>query len=506
MKITRVIRAAAALAIAGLALTACSSGGGQKSASDAALNISISAPPSNFQIGNWSGGEAYLYTGVYDTIFRQDNDGSIKPEIAESWDYSTDRTQLTLHIRAGMKFTDGTPVDAAAVAASLNASRAGTSTSQNLASITAVSATDASTVLITLSAPDASLVPNLSGTIGAVGATSVLTADSSKLNPVGSGPYILDKDATTVGSSYVLTRNPDYWDTTSYPYKKVVVKVLADATATQNALLSGQIDVIGTGITPAVLKQFPTSKFNSGENTPVAFGALWLVDRAGSVVPALADERVRQAINLVFDRDSIAKNLTGEGSGPTNQVFNPVGTAFDKDLLTETPYDVNQAKTLMAEAGYANGFTVTMPSTVVSTSFEPTITQSLADINITVNWESVQFQDFYPKVLSGNYGMFFMYNGFAGSDPVDTNANLSGIFNPFNTTTPELQTLLATANAASDQDQPAAYQAVNKYFVDNSWYAPLNYSTGFWVSSKAVTYTAPVHYANNLLPFAPSSN
>src|SRR6195952_4392430 len=121
MKITRVIRAAAALAIAGLALTACSSGGGQKSASDAALNISISAPPSNFQIGAWSGGEAYLYTGVYDTILRQNNDGSIAPEIAKTWGYSADHKTLTLHIRSGMKFTDGTPVDAKAVAASLDA-------------------------------------------------------------------------------------------------------------------------------------------------------------------------------------------------------------------------------------------------------------------------------------------------------------------------------------------------------------------------------------------------
>src|ERR1700712_3964866 len=108
MKITRAFRAAAVLAIGALALTACSSGGSQKSSSgDQTLNISISAPPSNFQIGNWGGAEAYLFTGVYDTIFRQDNAGDIKPEIAETWEYSTDRTKLTLHIRAGMKFSDG---------------------------------------------------------------------------------------------------------------------------------------------------------------------------------------------------------------------------------------------------------------------------------------------------------------------------------------------------------------------------------------------------------------
>jgi peptide/nickel transport system substrate-binding protein len=509
MKITRALQATAVVAVAGLALAACSSGGGGGASADSGdqtLRISVSAPPSNFQIGNWSGGEAYLFTGVYDTVLGLGADGSIEPEIAKSWEYSDDRTQLTLHIRDKMTFTDGSPVDADAVAASLNVARKGASTSQNLAALTDVKATDDSTVVVTLSAPDAALLPSLTGSIGAVGAKDVLTAESSKLDPVGSGPYVIDKKKTTVGSTYVLTRNPDHWNVDAYPYERVEVKVLADATAVQNALLAGQIDVIGTGITPDVLKQFPTSKFHSGENNPVAFGALWLVDREGKVVPALADERVRRAINLVFDRDSIAKNLTGKGSGPTNQIVSPTGKAFDKDLLDETPYDVEEAKSLMAEAGYADGFAVTMPSTVVSTSFEPTITQSLADINITVNWESVQFQDFYPKVLGGNYGMFFMYNGFSGFDPQDVDASLSGIFNPYNTTTPELQALLLAADSADDADQGAAYQAVNKYLVEHYWYAPLSYSTGFWVASNSVKYTPPVAYATSLRPFAPATS
>jgi peptide/nickel transport system substrate-binding protein len=513
MKFTQVYRAVVVTAAASLAMTACTPAGGgsgaQGQGGDTAndtLRISISAPPSNFQVGNWSGAESYLYTGVYDTILSLDPNGKISPEIAESWQYSEDRTKLTLKIREGMKFSNGTPVDAAAVAASLEASRKGASTSQNLAALSSVEASDNKTVLVTLSAPDAALLPSLTGSIGVVGAVEVLTADSSKLEPVGSGPYILDKKATTVGSSYVLERNSDHWNVDAYPYERVEVKVLADATAVQNALLAGQIDVIGTGISPAVLKQFPTSKFASGENKPVALASLWLVDREGKVVPALADERVRRAINLAFNRDSIAKNLTGEGSGPTNQVVSPTGEAFSEDLRGETPYDLAKAKSLMAEAGYADGFTVTMPSTVVSTQFEPTITQSLGDIGIKVTWESVPFQDFYPKVLGGNYGMFFMYNGFTGFDAQDVDASLAGIFNPYASTTPELSKLLLAADSASDEGQGAAYEAVNEYLVKQSWYAPLTYSSGFWVASKKVTYTPPTTYGVNLRPFAPASS
>ena len=509
MRITRTVQTAAVLATAALAITlaGCSAArGGTASSADQTLNISVSAPPSNFQIGNWSGGEAYLFTGVYDTIFGVSPDGTIQPGIAKSWKYNDDRTQLTLTVRDGMTFSDGTPVDANAVAASLNAARKGTSTSQNLSSLKSVDASGHSTVVLALSAPDAALVPSLAGTVGAVGAPSVLTADSSKTAPVGSGPYILDAKDSTVGSEYILKRNPHYWNLAAYPFHKVDVRVLADATAARNALLSGQIDVIGTGITADTLKQFPASKFSHGENKPVAFGGLWLVDRKGAIVPALADERVRKAINLVFNRDSIAKNLTGQGSGPTNQVFSPAGDAYSKSLLKKTPFNVAEAKTLMTQAGYKDGFSVTMPSTVVSTTFEPTITQSLGEIGIKVTWQSVPFQDFYAKVFGGNYGMFFMYNGFSGNDAQDLGASVSGVFNPFNDTTPELAALVAKANSAKDADQGAAFEAVNAYLVDQSWYAPLTYSTGFWVADNKVKYTPPAAYATNLKPFAPATS
>jgi peptide/nickel transport system substrate-binding protein len=167
---------------------------------------------------------------------------------------------------------------------------------------------------------------------------------------------------------------------------------------------------------------------------------------------------------------------------------------------------VARARALMAEAGYGSGFSVTMPSTVVSTQYESTITQSLSAIGIRVKWEQVPFQDFFTKVASRKYGMYFMFNGFTAFDAQDVRASLSGAFNPFQSTTPELQALQATANSASDAESVAAWRAVNKYFVDRAWFAPLNYSTGFWAASKNVKYTIPTSYGTNLLPFAPAAD
>jgi peptide/nickel transport system substrate-binding protein len=512
MKIAFAVRAAAISAIVAIGLAGCSTGGSSAGGSSAGgageeqtLRLAQSAAPGNFDIGSWSGGESLLATAVYDTIVTLDVDGKLSPGIAESWEYNDDRTVLTLHIRKGMQFSDDAPVDANAVKASLDALRKGASSSAAWASVASVDAPDESTVVVTLSKADAALLPNMAGTNGAVGAPTALGVESSKLTPVGSGPYTLNTTKTVVGSKYVLDRNPDNWNVDAYPFEHVEVSVLADPTAAQNALRSGQVDVLPAAGTAEQVAQYSKSEFNSGENKPTAVAVLWLADHKGEVVPALADPRVREAINLVFDRKTIASKLIGSGSQPTNQLVNPEDAAFSEELFDVTPYDVDKAKKLMAEAGYADGFPVTMPSTPISTQFESVITQSLANINITVTWESVPFQDFFAKVFGKSYGMYFMFNGLSSFDAIDVKSSLGGAFNPFQTSTPELDQLLAAGDVASEDDQDAAWGAVNEYLVKNFWDAPLNVTNGFWAAAKDVKYTPPTQYNVNLLAYAPAA-
>lgn len=503
MKVASALKAVAVAAVVAIALAGCTAGGssGGSSGGEQTLHLSQGGTPSNFTIGEWGGGENLLSTAVYDTLITMSPDGELLPGIAESWEYDDSRTALTLDIRSGMTFTDGEKLDAEAVAGSLEALRKGTVSQAAWARVASVEATDESTVVVTLSAPDAAFLPALTNSNGAVGAPEVLTDASSQLEPVGSGPYILNTQKTVAGSKYVLDRNPDHWNVDSYPFEHVEVSILADPTATQNALRSGQLDVLGAAENA---DQYPAAQFDSGPNKPTSMAILWLSDRAGTIVPALADMRVRQAINLAFDRDTIASNLIGDGSSATNQVVSDIDSAYSEDLLDFTPYDVEKAKALMAEAGYADGFTVTMPSTPYSLQYESVITQSLADIGITVNYESVALTDFFTKVATKNYAMYFMYNGTSGDNALDIKNSLGGIFDPFTSATPELTQLIATADAAPDEDQAAAWGDVNEYLVQNAWNAPLNQVNGFWVASKKVTYTAPTQYNLNLLPYAPA--
>lgn len=509
MKVSARFRLAvvAAVAVVGLTLAGCSGAAEEPSdpgSTDDTLRLSLGSPPSSFAVGTLSGNDSILTLSIFDNLVITSVDGQIVPGLAESWETSEDGMEVTFHLRGGQVFSDGSPVDADAVVASLEAARVGPSTAALLASVSSVTAADEGTVVVTLAQPDAALVGVLSTYAGAIGSTASLTSADAQLTPVGSGAYTLDEDATTVGSVYVLNKNDDHWNAEEYPFETIEFSVIPDATAVQNALQSGQLDYAGVS-SEAVAAQFDSANFTTGTNIPGTVSALWLVDREGAVVPALADVRVRQAINMAIDREGIAAALNPGTNNPTNQVYNPQREAFSEELLDTYAYDVEAAKQLMADAGYEDGFDVTLPSTVVSTPYESVLTQSLGDIGVRLTWEAVPFQEFFSKVLGLNYGMFFMMKGMNPSDASDTNSVLTGTFNPFQSMTPELDELLAEANAISEDDG-AAFRPVNEYLVDEAWFAPVSTIGGFYVHSNAIEYTPPVLPQISVRPFAPAAD
>lgn len=488
----RTVRLAAVALVAGLALTGCSPSAPQKGGGeDQTLRLALSAAPTDLSIGNGISGDPTIYNAIYDRILHV-HGNKLEPGIAKSWAYNADRTQLTFEIRGGLKFSNGKTLDAAAVAANIEAERTIPATAQDLSAISDVKAPDASTVVVSLSRPDASILPNFAQPLGGVGDPELLGKDSAKLAPIGSGPYILNTAKSKTGTLYVLDRNKNYWDVKSFDFAHVEIQAIADPSAVQNALLAGQLDWGTVGAD--VVSQFKNNpKFHTGE-MPGGFPVLALIDRAGKIVPALGDVRVRQAINYAINRKEIVAKLLGGQGTPTNQMFNPQYGGFDKNLLKKGEYNLALAKKLMAEAGYANGFELTMPSNALTSYYEPTLTQSLGDIGIKVNWQPTQFSDLFQKVYGGSYAAFIFYGASYPFPAQDANAAVGGLFNPFGYKTPELTALLAAANAAPESKQNAAYQKVNAYLVDQAWFAPLNVGKSTFVTTAKVKYDPTVGY------------
>jgi peptide/nickel transport system substrate-binding protein len=488
--VARVVAAAAATIFAGGLLVACGQDSQDGGASEErSLTIATTAAPPSFdpaQLDN--GASAYVWGSIFDTLLTQDPTGEIVPNAAESWEYSDDALTLTLNLRKGMTFSTGDPVTADAVKSTLERDKETPGLRQaETANIESVEAPDEQTVVINLTQPTPALVSNLAMGLGAIGDPATLDEDRTALNPVGSGPYVLD-ESTVNGSSYVLKRRDDYWNVDAFPYSTVTVRVIEDQQALFNALQAGELDA--GNVNADQVAAVEGAGFTTKQVDALAVGSLAILDREGTLVPALGDVRVRQAINMAFDRDLYMESLLGGVGSSTVQLFNPAQGAYDSELEDFYTYDPERAQDLLAEAGYANRFDLTLPSTFLSTTYEPAITQSLADIGITVTWEPVPPQEITSSLASQKYAAAWFFDGLnVPARELDNNFGVNGFLNPFHYQTPELTALIDEVALATD---PAAaddiYKQINAYIVEHALTAPVVYLGTTWATKDGVTY------------------
>jgi peptide/nickel transport system substrate-binding protein len=484
---------AALTAAALLAATACSAettGSAAPGEKSATLALAIMGTPNSFAPTQLvDGQQGFVWTSLYDTLLRVDDKGELQPGAARSWKYSSDARALTLKLREGMKFSSGDPVTSAAVKKTVDAVRRTAGPNQAfLSSVSSVAAPDASTVVLKLKEPDGALLTSLAGAAGVIGDPKTMGDKSTALNPVGSGPYTLDKHATVNGSVYVLKRRNDYWDKKSYPFRTVKVRVISDRTAAVNALKAGEVNA--GSVEGSNVANLEAAGFRAHRVKAQSTGTLVLADRAGSVLKPLADVRVRKAINMAFDRKKIVKQILRGAGNPTAQLFNPAGAAHDPALDKTYGYDPAAAKKLLAEAGYPNGFSVTLPGFVYIKPFEPTVTQSLSEIGIKVTWDAIPAQQGVSVLFSKKYPMFFLADG-VGTAPIETQNFLKpdGSRNVFATRDPQLTDLLQRADAETDPAKAGdIYRQINSFAVREAWTAPIFNVGQTWMTKKGIDF------------------
>jgi peptide/nickel transport system substrate-binding protein len=138
------------------------------------------------------------YQAAYDSLLLREPDGKLSPMLATEWKYNDTNTKLTVDLRTDVTFSDGAKFDAEAAKANLEHFK--TANGPQMAQLTAVSniaVVDADTIELNLSAPDPSLEFYLSQAAGLMGSPKALGSEAIKTEPVGSGPYVMDKAATT---------------------------------------------------------------------------------------------------------------------------------------------------------------------------------------------------------------------------------------------------------------------------------------------------------------------
>ncbi|MBU4464259.1 MAG: peptide ABC transporter substrate-binding protein [Actinobacteria bacterium] len=499
---------AAALAITALALTGCSGSGGDSSSSTGGtLTLGAIIAPTTFDpAGSEWGNRAPYYQAVFDTLLLASSDGTIQPWLATKWAYNDDKTELTLTLRDDVTFTDNSKLTAGVVVKNLERFKAGTSPDASyFADVKSFTAPDDTTVVISLNAPNPALLNYLTRDPGLIGSEASLSSADVGTTPVGSGPYQLDTAATVTGTSYTYTANPNYWNKDVQHYQKLVINVLADPTASLNAIKAGEANGVKLANNDSLTEVEGAGwTVNSNE---LDFQGMLLLDRGGSMNSALADVRVRQAINYAFDREGLLKALQSGHGTVTEQVFAANSKAFDASLDSTYSYDPAKAKELLKEAGYGNGLTIAMPtSTVLGANTYTLIAQQLSDVGITVE-PTDPGANFIADLLAPKYPAAFMA---LEQNPdwqlIQFMISPTAIFNPFKYSDPQVNDYIKQIQFGDDATQASVAKELNKYIVDQAWFAPFYRVQGsFATDANTTVKMMPTNAYPAIYDFTPKS-
>jgi peptide/nickel transport system substrate-binding protein len=340
------------------------------------------------------GGNLSLSLQIFEPLIRMDADGKPTPGLAIDWK-ATDDHSWEFHLRPGVTFQNGealTPEDVIFTlrrAGDVPGSPAGFGA--NVRPIADITAPDAHTLVIHTKGP-APLLPNLLAEIGIVSrkvGAAASTADyNSGTAAIGTGPYQLESWRRS--DRIVLLRNDTYWGPRPV-WDRVTLRFIPDAAARAAALLAGDVDLIdGVSVEDvALLKRNAALRVRSAVSANIIAFEPDVADRKPPFItgPAgepldhnpLADQRVREAIQLAINRAGLKRQIMNDQAEVTNQIMLPGQFGYDPSIATPT-YDPARAKALLAEAGYKDGFRATLDCQADRYANGPALCQAVAQM------------------------------------------------------------------------------------------------------------------------------
>ncbi|MCW5252559.1 MULTISPECIES: ABC transporter substrate-binding protein [unclassified Streptomyces] len=478
------------VAVAAFAMAACtntadtSSGGAKNDIKIGTLLDVTSWDPAQADIG-FDG--PYL-SAVYDPLVSLDKDSNPVPGLATSWTYSSDRLTLTMKLRSGVKFSDGKPFDAEAALSNLEHLKAGVRSGQTYANVSGFKKVDEGTIALNLKKKDDALLYYMGLGRSWMASPAAIEADSLAKAPVGSGPYTFDTGRSTPGSEYVFTKQSGHWDDKTFPFGSVSVLPIPDPTASFNAMLSGQLD-----IAYANAADIPRAKENGWNvaSDVATWVGIQFTDRTGKELKPLGDVRVRRAINHAFDGAAMLKSV-GQGAGvATNQVFPAGRAAYDESLNDRYAFDMDKAKKLMAEAGYADGFKVTLPMSSIFQPWQPSVQQTLGKLGIKVTWKNMSPADYQKNAAT--YPMFVAVLALDSNPAASVDGRITSQqwFNPNPSVKdfPEVDKLVGKIEATTGDAQVPLIRDLNEEITDQAWQDVWYQANNTYFSTKDITVT-----------------
>lgn len=319
---------------------------------------------------------------VYESLFEKSPDGKAVPLLASG--YQVDGLDVTITLRPGIVFSNGEAFNAEVAAANINRGiKLGII--EGLKTVRTAGAVDDLTLRLRLKEPDPAIIDSLCYTGGMMLAPAAMADPAVDRNPIGTGPYVYSKKDSREGDVRVYLPNPTYRDKDMVGLARYEVLELPDDTARLNALKTGQIDAGNWLANPqaAIIARTPGLKLVRG--TGGLNYHLVISDREGSVVPAFADRRVRQAMAHAIDRAAFGRAVQFGLAEKSFQPYAKGDWAYDPALEGVYKFDLDKARKLMAESNFPKGFTFNMPSIPIYQSRLEALAGFFREIGITMN-------------------------------------------------------------------------------------------------------------------------
>lgn len=334
-----------------------------------------------------------IFMNVFEGLVRFDEAGSIIPGLAESWDISDDSLTYTFHLRKNVTFHNGSPMTAEDVIytyenlSGLNGEKA---ISSKFSSITNLEAPDDYTVVMTLSDVNAAFLQFNKIAVLPKGYEEQAAA------PVGTGPFRFVEYVP--GQKVVLEKNTEYYDESHMPMiDRAEIYIMTDESAVVTALQSGQLDIAGVSAENAEILSGEFDIYNSPQNMVQIFAL-------NNSVKPFDNVKVRQAISYVIDKQQVIDGVFGGYATELYSNFSPVmGTYYNDQLADTYTVDIEKAKELLTEAGYGDGFsmTITVPANYqkhIDTA--QIIVEQLKQVNITAEIQLIEWAAWLEDVYT----------------------------------------------------------------------------------------------------------
>ncbi len=402
-------RRVAVACVAGLAMVSLSSCQSRPAGRDTLVML-IESSPNNLDLRQGTDAQSERIGGeIYDALVRKDEHFNLQPWLATSWEQPDPLTWI-FHLRDGVRFHDGKPMEAADVAWSIDSMTHGLVTAKGgaFADVLSVDAPDRMTVVVHTRVPVAGLLFNLSD--GLFGVVERGAGKDEGLHPIGTGPFkfvsqVQDKDV-------IVERNTDYW-AGAPKIAHVRFEVVPDTITTALMIKKGAGDAESNVLTPDMvnaLEQVPTLRREAGPSSMVMYANFNVTD------PMLRDRRVRQAIAYAIDRQTIVNSIW-HGEAQLAYTLLPIGhwAAAKPDEIPAYSYDPGRAKQLLDDAGFpakSNG--VRLRLTIKTSTDETTrelsavLQQQLRAVGIDLQIRSAEFGTFYADVTHGAFQMYIL--------------------------------------------------------------------------------------------------